>query len=342
MPKFKKFLSLLLALILIVSLVGLAVSLNIKINFSNEAKISTWIDYDSSYKILINKVTDEADNLVGSEYQVGNIKKVIKKSAETAYPQTKYEQNIKLLLSANLNWLKGTTAKPEFNINLINVKNNFANSISNYFKSRIQNLPLCTDLQLAEINTPLATNCWPSSISPQTGADQIKNQIINSSIFLNTKYITPSNAVINSSVNNQPYYVQYSYVAKRYQQSQKYLPYEVVAIVVSIVLILALHPNRRKKFKLIGWSFLIAGLAVLASKWGIRGYNTKLNAYVAQNASTDEFKQPIDHFMKSAVLALNKSIVVNAAIYIAIGVIVLLVCYIYAISHRSKKSDSIT
>jgi len=323
---------------MIFSLALLAISLNIKFNFSNENKINNWIDYDSSYSILINKITDESVNLIGDQYQVSGINKVIKNAAEKAYPEQTFRQNIKLLLNSNLNWIKGNTTIPEFNINLINIKNNFADQIGNYYKNQIEQLPLCSQIQLVEVNSALAVNCWPPNVSPSVGSNKIKNQILKSNIFLNTNNFSSVNAILNKGSNNAPYYHQYSKVAKDYQLSQKLIPYLSIIIIVSILFIYFVHPRRQKGVRSIGWGFIFGGVITYIYKLIIDPYGSKISTNVSNTSSIQAFQKPIDHFTSSAIQSLNKTIIINSIVYIIIGFIILITSIFYILKNRRKDS----
>jgi len=340
MLRIRKLLANLLGLLLIILLLLIAVSLNIKSNLLNVNKFNNWIDYSSAYSSLINKITDESNNLLGNQYQVQNIKPIIKNAAEKAYPESEFKQNIKKILTANVNWVNGITPQPEFNINLINYKNDFAKQIANFYLSQIEILPLCSQLQEAELNTSLSVNCWPPNLSPSVGAKSIENQIDSSSIFLNIKNLNAENIKFNNSENHSPYYLKINNIIKKYQLVQKLLPYLLILIALVALSIIYLHPRKRKGFRIIGYAFSLSGIIVILSKIALKSASSKLTNKIFNNSSVVDFRTPITKVIDSATFAINKTFFLYGTIYLIIGLIILIFCLFYILKQRKVRNNN--
>jgi hypothetical protein len=98
------------------------------------------------------------------------------------------KENIENLLDGTYNWLDGKVDKPDFAIDLRDVKVRLASSLGQYAAERAATLPPCTVPQ-PEFDA-FNANCLPSNVSVSDVANTVETEFLNNPEFLKDEVLT--------------------------------------------------------------------------------------------------------------------------------------------------------
>jgi hypothetical protein len=340
---FRKILSFLIFLVLIVSLTLTSLFISVGTNIKNKDKVNNWINKPVIYTSLINKITTDANQEVKNQYNISGLNSYLTGNIKSLYPESTFNSNVSTVINSNYSWLKGNSSSPMFSINFAGLKSTLANRISSYSENYLEKLPLCSELELIELKNNLSgvENCTPPTIKPSAVSYQIKNDILNSNIFIKGNNFTADSVNINGLNGSKPYYLKYSKLPKYYKLiARSELTLGPLSLVIALILVF-LYPNRKGGLKLVFWSLMISGLLILLSTAVIDQGASKLISKANANTSLSSFSKPIDSFISHIKSSINSTSKVFAIIYIALSVIALLTVFILTKVNKRKDEGSV-
>ncbi len=224
-------------------------------------------------------------------------------------------------------WLEGKTAQPEFRIDLTDAKQNFIQQVADQAESRLKSLPACSVKQTIEMRgqnlDPFTIPCRPP-VDIAAEKQRVVADLEKGDGFLKDPVITAEDL----SANNKQSFND-SALPENFQRL-KSLPTALIFFsLLLIVAVVFLAPNKRVGFKKVFIIFLGTGVFLLLS--------TLIFAYLFNSAAnpTDMLSKLVnikDSSLQTAVLkiidtlfqAFNRSLILVAAIYTALGGIGLL------------------
>jgi hypothetical protein len=161
----------LLSLVLLVSLLGLAVSTSTNLTLSSPQKVERLLDESKLYDSFASYATEQAQKSTGDRSAEATLQKnpAIKDTASTVFSPQLLKQLTDKVLESNYAWLKGETTQPNFVIDLSGAKQDFAQSVGQYVKDRLASLPPCTPIQLAQLPDPANIDYLTLDCRPPTG-----------------------------------------------------------------------------------------------------------------------------------------------------------------------------
>ncbi|HSX47746.1 MAG TPA: hypothetical protein VLF63_03155, partial [Patescibacteria group bacterium] len=298
---FRKIIALLIAILIIVNLLMLTFNTEFTLLVKHKGQIDSWINKKSIYSVLIKKIDIQANEAVRSNLIVNKLSIFANTNINSIFPENQFNNYVSEIINSNYSWLEGKTAKPLFSINLINLKQQFASNVASYIKTNLQNLPLCSELQLIELenNGPQIVNCLPPTVSPNNFSNSIKNQILNSDLFSNEKYITADSIIIKNFGNNVPYYKKLNKVPKYYQKSKTIEYVLIISALILSLLLFFVYPTKLTILKFFGWIFLISGLLLLLIDPLVNREVSVLFQKINNNISLHDYKNPLSSFIYS-------------------------------------------
>ncbi len=267
----------LLALVLLASLVGGALSTSANIALDHPGKIEAWLNQSHFYDAFITNALNEAQKSAGGS--VGSVSlsdPAVRQAAEKAYSPQLLQQNVNTILNSNYAWLQGKTATPTFNIDLTGAKQSFANEISTAVEKQKNSMTQCSVDQLNQLLSesqniqnidPLSVPCRPAGVSSQAEAAQVEQAIsANNSFLSGHTTVTASTLSPSGKSQNQPYYQEFSAAPKFYRWSVTLPWIYALAALLSLIGIVFLAPRKRRGLRIVCVVLLEAGLILLVIK----------------------------------------------------------------------------
>src|SRR5581483_9171033 len=175
---------------------------------------------------------------------------------------------------------------------------------------------------------------------PKLLSNDLKDKILNSNIFSNYNFITADSIKATKNGSKQPYYLTYKYIPQDYKNLSKALYISFTATLISILLILIIHPFKRRAIKLIAWSFLISGLVVLFSYISVDTVQTKLVNKVNNSASLSTYSVPINSFVSHAIKTLENTNKYFGESYIFLALVLFISAFIYKKRKQKELANS--
>jgi len=321
----------LLALVLLLSLLGLAVSTGTNLALSKPSKVEKTLNDSGFYTNFAAYATQQAQKSASNEGADAALQQdpTIKDDASTVFSPQLLKQLTDAVLQGNYAWLQGKTAQPDFAVNLSNAKQDFAKRVGDYVQGRLETLPACTPQQLALLPETsqidlLAVDCRPAGLSPATGGAQVTQSIANSSQFLGDPVVTAQSISSKQSNNNRPYYAKLSSLPKLYRLGQKLPVITAVLAILSILGLVFIHPQRQTGARRAGIIFLIAaGLLVLSKLVSDFAFN-KADHRIFSHSSIGPLQHSLINFMHRIQHQLVAIDMYFAVAYLLIGIALLL------------------
>ncbi len=265
----------LLSLALLVSLVGLALSVSAKANLTHPQKLETWLDQSNFYSSLVTNELRDAQQSATGDTGAGRIvlsDPPFQAAVRSVFTTQLLKQYTSTVLNSNYAWLEGKTSTPNFTIDLRPAKQKLAQQIGQAVETRLTSLNLCTNAQLAQLQStlntdPLAIPCQLPTVNPQTAGTQATAQVNDSESFLNNPVITPNSLNPDGNKQGKPYYQRLSSAPKLYKWGQR-LPLIFGGLTILMLMgIFFLTPRRRRGLRRIGSVMVLAGIILVAIKF---------------------------------------------------------------------------
>ncbi len=333
----------LLSLILLLSLLGAALSTSANSAFSHPAKIETWLSQSNVYSHFVGYVTDQAQKSTGGNASsVALTDVVVQQAANSSFAPQTLQQDVNTFLNSNYSWLESKTSTPSFTIDFTTEKQNFAQTVGKYVTTYLAGLPVCTNAQLAQLaaatnNDPLSLSCRPASLGAQTEGQQITQQLSSSSSFLSNPVITANNInPTHSHQSDQPYYQKLSKAPQLYRAAIHLPLASAVLAILSAVGIFFIAPRRRRGLRRIGEVFLVAGVLLVALKFGADKAFKHFESRIFNSSSVGQLQQSLTDFAHRL-----ESQLVKVDLWFGIAfLIVAIICFgtLFATKQRGPKA----
>lgn len=327
------FLGLLLAFSLVTSLV---------LALSHPTKIENWLSHSQLYSSVLGTTVDQASTVISSNlhpYGITISQATVQKFATKAFTPADLQQYTATFINANYAWLKGTTATPQFTIDLTPVKQAFAQQAGQYISARLVNIPSCTASQTTTAllsNNFQALSCLPAGISPSSAGNYIAQQLLNSKQFIGNDVITAQTLSPNLNAKAaQPYYKKISQAPTYYQAAEK-LPYVIggLALLSAIGVIFLSSSKRRGLRRIAIYSIEIGVLLLIITSLSSIAFAAAKNAVISQNNS-QIIEQSLLSVINQIEIQINHANNRIGEGYIAFGVLVIII--LLATIRRQKK-----
>lgn len=328
----------LLSLLLLVTLLGSALSTSTNVTLGKPGKVETFLAQSRLYDHFIAYTTDQAKKSTGKSDQSSSVSlndAAVLAAAKAAFPPSLIQQSVNQFIDANYAWLEGKTSKPEFTIDLTKAKEDFAQRVGKQVTTYAAGLPQCTSVQEVQQQVgvdPLDATCLPPGVDPTLLGAQVTSDISTSGDFLSNPVITPSSINPKGNEQGKPYYQKLSQLPKAYRLSTK-LPYILGALSILFALgIIFISLTRRKGFRRVGAVLALAGIILVASKFIADFTLRRIEHLIFNTANVGQLQQSLTDFLDRVESSLLKT-----DLWFGIGFLVLaLVIFIALIATRNK------
>ncbi len=329
----------LLSIVLVVSLLGIALSTSIRLSLSHPSKIGGWLDQSNLYANLVTTITDQAQTAIENNVSGGASisKTVVRQAAQSAFPPSLLKQDTQTFINSNYAWLEGKIATPNFKVDLSSAKQKFATQVAeSSVAAHFTSLPTCTAAQTLQLQSanPLLLSCRPLGISVQTAAAQISQQVASTGGFLSNPVITANTFGTKGQNGNRPYYEKLSKLPRAYQLTQK-LPWILgIVALLSITGIIFWSRSKRVGLRRIAIAFLVGGFLLVADKVATDAAFNKLKDKALNGVNNHQVQQSLTSFVHYVEAALVKIDLWFGVVYITLAVI----CFAILLLTHNRRS----
>jgi hypothetical protein len=260
-----------LSLVLLIALLGAALSTGADWAFGKPGHLETWLSQSKVYNQAATAVTQQAPSSVTATIAHQSVtipldQATLNQAAQSSFSPQLIQTDVSQFLDANYAWLEGKTATPDFHIDLTAPENSFSQNVAKVLESHLATLPACSTAQLRQLGlvsfNPSTATCLPPTVSLSDINAQISQEIANNTnVLSNSSVLTANN--LTSNKNAKPYY-----------QSASWLPaaYKLMIILPLLLGGLALlcaagvlfaSASRRNGFRRLAWVFGEAGILLV-------------------------------------------------------------------------------
>ncbi len=183
------------AALLSASLFSLAWSHVAVATVGNRQTIKGWLDKSDAYSkvvdIAITKLEESTKEGGQSDIPVDDPQ--IRETVRKAFTSDLLKQNVETFLDGTYSWLERDAENLEFRMDFTAAKQQLADGLAEYVKTRATSLPVCTPNQIPEDFSGFSESCRPSNVSPDQVAEKIRSEILTGKGFLENPVITADN-----------------------------------------------------------------------------------------------------------------------------------------------------
>lgn len=296
-----------------------------------------WLQNSNAYETLPNTIlnqskTEQVDNTTTVSLSDPIVMAAAQSSISSDFVQKSTEQIIESVFV----WLRGDTPNPTFSIDLLPVKQAFADKIVVATKDRYNQLPQCKPGDYPVSSSPLTIECRPIyGVDINKATEDLRTEILQNKEFLPESAITSANlagsegasTLFNSKTGPQTYqYMQFS-------------PYVLAGLILVYTIgLVLLSETKRKGFKRVGVLLIVSGVLAMISAWitslGYGQYQDKL--FVSAGEVTKDIVIPLFNAFRND--ATTYTIVLSGAVS---GLGILIVVLAAIIKNRTKSNTKV-
>ena len=341
---FRRFVVLILSLILFVCLFAGVLAFSVNRAVAKPANIEAWLNQSGIYSNFVDNVVQQAakSNGQGDQSNTGSTDvsisdPAVQAAAKVAFSPAVLQKDVVIFLNGNYAWLQKKTATPQFVIDLSTAKQTFAEQVGQAVTTHLASLPVCTTAQLEALTTqdPLAVTCRPATVDPASTGAAVTAQLANGDGFLSNPVITPTSLSTkgNNQPPSQPYYDKFSFAPKAYKAATE-APWALAGLaLLCIIGIFFIAPTKRRGVRRVGVVLFEVGILLVAAKFAVDYAFKKAEDHVFNSTSVG----PLQHSLTTFAGKLESQLV-NTNMYFGIGfLVVALIIFIVFMSTRKRK-----
>ncbi len=257
----------------------------------------------------------------------------VRKAAEKALTPAFFQKSAEQVIDGSFGWLDAKTNEPKFEINTLEVKQNFVDSLGNYLKDRYEALPPCPEGVLPESTDLLKINCRPSDdvLDINQAISNQKLSMLEDQNFLGESVITADSL----GQGEQKTVIPTAYKWFRLSPAV----FGGIALLTGI-LVIVLCDSKKFGVRKLGWRFVVSGsLALIATLIGVFGLIKLTDLINNQPASSGiaPFKSAITPVVGAARADILITSLAASLAVIALGLVLLLATR--SVSRKNRKQD---
>jgi hypothetical protein len=289
------------------------------------------------YNSVVGTALEQAKTTSSGTSEVSLNDPTIKKAAQESFSPDVVKNSSEKVVDGIYVWLDGKSPQPQFDIDLSNAKNDFADKVGEAAKTKAATLPVCTSAPTT--TDPFSATCVPPGVTPEQIGEQAKNDVLKGQGFLEHPKITAS-SFKSASGNHSLFEGKLKGAPKKYQLAKK-TPYILAGLtILAMLAIVFLSTTRRKGLRRVGVILAIVGVFMLAFAWG-------LNRVVTQNITpkivveNKVLQSNMRNLATDITHRVDRNYWIFGIVYAALGLILILTT-LFVGRNRSKKSPAAT
>ncbi len=252
-------------------LFALPAMVSINRTIGNPDTIKKWLSDSKLYNHAVDRLVEKADetikNQTNGQGQSNDLSHPeIQAAAVKAFSPEFLQRSTETAIDGIYGWLKGNTDKPEFQIDLSGVKQQFADELNASAKARYASLPLCPKGQpLPSDFDPFEVSCRIQGFNANAEIDRLTSDIANGKKVIGDSSFSGDDLKLVDGQGQQPAYQRLSFLPTLYRLNQLgVLILAVTAFLVALGLIF-IYPDRRQGLKKVAAKLITVGALILVS-----------------------------------------------------------------------------
>jgi hypothetical protein len=328
----RKALVYLLALVLLLALLGMAVTTAAVWGFSKPGRVETWLSQSNVYAQVPSIVIQNAPSLVsatiaGQAVAIPLNQTTLNAAAAASFSPQLVQTNVSQFLTANYSWLEGKTSTPNFRIDLTGAETSFGQNIAQLLETRLSSLPACTAAQLKQIGSSfnIATApCLPADTDLPAISSQIGQQVTSETNLPNNGVLTADS--LSNNGNSKPYYQTAHQLPRLYQLAVK-LPWIFGGLAaLCAIAIFFIAPRKRYGIRRLIWVLIEAGIILVLTRVGayLIFHNHRLSAFSSPSTSNAQLAATLNNLVRRVVVDLTTMNMWFGLAYLVLAVLLFL------------------
>ncbi len=322
-----------ITLILIISFLLLPFSWFFATNFNTPNQLEKWINTSGLYQSVVTSLSDQVDSSAqfNSLPDKNLVKNYLNQAINKSLPKTYFDHQVNKIVGGYFNWLDGRTTKPNFQINLRQLRLTFVSNL-NYESAQFINE--CVNLVGSGQCSGLSSSIGNFSPAQFNQVGDFKFNSITSQNF--NQFIT---VLFKQKNNSQPIrYSQLSYMPRYYRDLLNLRIFLIVIIFLMLLIGFILLGLRLKFLKVIFKVIVISDLLLAVS--------LLLNNLIEKNILTNKlfgqkgYGASLSNVLKHIFKNLNKTDYTFIIAYLILGVVLILILLILKIIKRKHNKSN--
>jgi hypothetical protein len=297
-------------------LFAFAVNLGVVKIITHPATIKKILNDSGLYNSLVGNLLDQSKSITSGDTTIPLTNPAIRAAANKAIPSDYVKQNTENFIDSVYAWLEGETQTPDFSVNILSIKTQFANNVANDLTQRLSELPSCTPgTSFAGFDAFNAT-CLPRGVTVDQAAATVKDNILNGQGFLDEDTLNADSVKSNDS--GQPVFANQLKDAPETYQKVKKSPFILGFMAVLVAAgIIFLGSSKRLGFRKVGLVMFSIGVLILFVAWAMNNATDKVINKISLNGTITQ--QNVRLVVKDVVLEVDKLYWVTGAVYAIVG-----------------------
>jgi hypothetical protein len=277
----------------------------------------------------LNKDTGQTNSNRKIALDDPGIKAVASKTFSPEFLQTTVEK----VIDGTTPWLNGKTPKPTFQIDISQVKNEFADNIGVYARSRYDALPVCAGSQPTNTDDILTISCRPPGYNPAPEVQKAVTDLKTSPDFLGQTSFNSDNLTTGNGNDKQPLFQKLDKAPRVYRLA-KLAPIVLgVLSLLDALIIIFWSTVRRSGIRRVATSLYLTGGLLMLEVWGI-GFGLGRATDKISSSSSDH--KSLQTTAISVIEQIQKSINHSVLIFAVSFLVIAALFTIYLIASRQK------
>jgi len=333
-----------------IGIVVLSVIAGIVIIFETPAQIKHSLAVSKVYISFVDDVLTQTENKQNQTNDTTNNlpfnDPAVKAAAESAFPPQLLQQITEQLIDGTYHWLDGKLSVPDFSINLIVPKQNFATTVGKYATQKLTNLPKCTKTQLQTINSNVdafSLTCLPPGTNPQAEGQKVTDDVLkNTNVLGNPPIFTAQNLPKDSQ--GKIIFEKANYVPNYFKLAQM-SPFILSGFILLMALaVIFLSDYRRNGLRTLGETLTGTGIFIMITAWLYKFFFIRANnpnGALTHLLSKNVFQAPLVAAAGDVLNAFCRQLYIFGGSYIIIGVLLLVIANVLHRRHEKNKQGTI-
>jgi hypothetical protein len=297
-----------------------ALMLSVHLTLDNPATVEQALSKSGIYNIAATSTFEQQTG--GSEGGIPTSQPAIQAAITQAFPPSMVEQNTNRFITSMFAWIHGSTATPQFSIDLTQAKTNLADNIGTYVQQHLSGLPVCTLDQMPTTVDIYTATCVPPNFDVAAAVAQAKQQT-NSSGFLSNPVLTSTTLPTN---NGQSFTQNFEMIPKLYHWALILLYVLPIIIIGLAAAVIFLSATRRMGIRRVSVTFVTTGItSVVLACVGVFVLQRAIDALTKQGSATQPIQVKILRIVELLGQDLRTWWVAIGAIFIVAGIMSLIV-----------------
>lgn len=236
--------------------------------------LKNWLNESNAYDTIVDDIIAQSETLNQPEDEEHknplNDPGLQAAARETLNPEL-LRSTAEEIIDGTAPWLEGTADRPNFSINLVEIKNDFADRIGAYARTRYAALPVCQANEVPESTDILSLDCQPPGFDPEAEIQKSITELKTSDDFLSDPDLTAEDiGAGGEGEDKRPLYQRLENLPEAYERARM-VPFVLAGLALfSALVILLASTEKRRGVRRIMTTFYVSGAVLIVAAWLVK------------------------------------------------------------------------